>query len=199
MSAVGEGDSLVHIVLILWTSFCLLLGAMVGWTCHACRPWSVATFMHRRVHGCSPARPAGKGMSPPCSKGAGKGSLPTQDEDDSDSPRVSDIDSPRTAFNMYCKYEQMDQAIAATIWRQHAEIKKRNKKGRQSPPCSPSRCSKTPPCSPPPKGRQVLYHTDARGTMLHTTPQCRQLKNAKCRLIHRPVCSVCAPCGVAAG
>ena len=28
MSAVGEGDTLVNIVLILWTSFCLLLGAV---------------------------------------------------------------------------------------------------------------------------------------------------------------------------
>ena len=199
MSAVGEGDTLVNIVLIWWTSFCLLLGAMAGWTCRACRPWRIASFVHRGGHGCSAPRQ----QKPTCAKGAGKGPPPRQDGTDSDSgdltPRVSDVDSPRSAFMTHCKFEQTDPAIAAAIRRQEAEIRKRNKRGRQSPSCSVPRCPRTPPCSPPPKGRQVLYHTDTKGTMLHTDPQCRQLKSAKCRLVHRPVCSVCVPCGVAAG
>ena len=192
MSAVGEGDTLVNIVLILWTSFCLLLGAMVGWTCHACRPWRIASFVHRGGHGCSAPRP----QKPTCSKGAGKGPPPRQNDTESDSadltPRVSDVDSPRSTFMTHCKFEQTDPSVAAAI-------RKRDKKRHHSPSCNVPRCPRTPPGSPPPKGRQIMYHTDAKNTMVHTDPHCRQLKGAKLKVIQRPVCSVRAPCGVAAG
>ena len=162
MSAMGEGDSLVNLVLILWTSFCVLLGAMVGWSCHACRPWRFSPFASRGTYGCMPA----PGQ---CSKGRGKGPAPPTPQDtgtDSEdlTPRVSDIDSPCKAFHTHCKFERTDVKVAAAI-------RKRDKKRQESP-------SFAVPGTPPPKGRQMMYHTDSKGTMVHTDPYCRQLKSA---------------------
>ena len=63
------------------------------------------------------------------------------------------------------------------------------------PPCASPVPRRSPQMSTAATGRQPLYHTDAEGTMVHTNPHCRGLRNRRRdrQLVSRWPCSLC--CG----
>ena len=63
------------------------------------------------------------------------------------------------------------------------------------PPCASPVPRRSPQMSTAATGRQPLYHTDAEGTMVHTRPHCKALRNRRPdrHLVSREPCSLC--CG----
>ena len=63
------------------------------------------------------------------------------------------------------------------------------------PPCASPVPRRSPQMSTAATGRQPLYHADAEGTVVHTSPVCKGLRNRRPgrRLVSRVPCSLC--CG----
>ena len=101
------------------------------------------------------------------------------------------------AWSALCAYVGL---LAGCWWsrrnasRSDAEPMKDELNTDPSPPCA-SPVPKCPPRISTAAGRQTLYHTDAEGTMLHTRPNCKGLRNRRRdrHLVSRAPCSLC--CG----